>query len=82
MNPITEQNNGGKSFFDYSVPNAVITLKQGIGRLIRSANDKGVIALLDSRLKTKGYGKDFINSLPKMRVTSDLKDVASIFSEH
>ena len=73
--------NGGKSFFDYSVPQAVITLKQGIGRLIRSATDKGVIALLDPRLKTKGYGKDFINSLPKTRVTSDLKDVASIFSE-
>jgi ATP-dependent DNA helicase DinG len=74
--------NGGKSFFDYSVPQAVITLKQGIGRLIRSASDKGVIALLDPRLKTKGYGKDFINSLPKTRVTSDLKDVASVFSKH
>lgn len=71
--------NGGKSFFDYSVPNAVITLKQGIGRLIRSANDKGVIALLDPRLKTKGYGKDFINSLPRTRVTSELKDVANMF---
>ena len=71
--------NGGKSFFDYSVPQAVITLKQGIGRLIRSATDKGVIALLDPRLKTKGYGKDFINSLPRTRVTSDLKDVANIF---
>lgn len=73
--------NGGKSFFDYSVPQAVITLKQGIGRLIRSATDKGVIALLDPRLKTKGYGKDFINSLPKTRVTSELKDVAQIFED-
>lgn len=70
---------GGKSFFDYSVPQAVITLKQGIGRLIRSKTDKGVIALLDPRLKTKGYGKDFLNSLPKTRVTSELKDVAQIF---
>ena len=52
--------NGGKSFFEYSVPNAIITLKQGIGRLIRSKTDKGVIALLDSRLRTKGYGKDFL----------------------
>ena len=50
--------NGGKSFFEYSVPNAVITLKQGIGRLIRSNSDKGVIALLDARLRTKGYGKE------------------------
>ncbi len=72
---------GGKSFFDYSVPQAVITLKQGIGRLIRSATDRGVIALLDPRLKTKGYGKDFLNSLPKTRVTSDLKDVSDLFNE-
>ena len=73
---------GGKSFFEYSVPNAVITLKQGIGRLIRSKTDRGVIALLDPRLKTKGYGKDFLNSLPKTRVTSDLKDVAQIFADN
>ncbi len=73
--------NGGKSFFDYSVPQAVITLKQGIGRLIRSASDKGVIALLDPRLKTKGYGKDFINSLPRTRVTSELQDVAKMFQD-
>jgi ATP-dependent DNA helicase DinG len=71
---------GGKSFFDYSVPQAVITLKQGIGRLIRSKTDKGVIALLDPRLKTKGYGKDFLNSLPRTRITSELKDVAQIFN--
>lgn len=73
--------NGGKSFFDYSVPNAVITLKQGIGRLIRSSTDRGVIALLDSRLRTKGYGKDFLNSLPRCKITSELKDVAQIFRD-
>jgi len=71
--------NGGKSFFDYSVPQAVITLKQGIGRLIRSSSDKGVIAILDSRLKTKSYGRDFLNSLPKCKITSELQDVAQIF---
>ncbi len=71
--------NGGKSFFDYSVPQAVITLKQGIGRLIRSKTDKGVIALLDTRLRTKSYGRDFLNSLPRMRITAELKDVAQIF---
>ena len=70
---------GGKSFFDYSVPNAVITLKQGIGRLIRSKTDKGVIALLDTRLRTKSYGRDFINSLPKTKITAELKDVAQMF---
>lgn len=73
--------NGGKSFFDYSVPQAVITLKQGIGRLIRSKTDKGVIALLDTRLRTKSYGRDFLNSLPRMRITSELKDVANIFED-
>ena len=72
--------NGGKSFFDYSVPQAIITLKQGVGRLIRSATDKGVIAILDPRLRTKGYGRDFLNSLPRMRITAELEDVAQIFS--
>ena len=73
--------NGGKSFFDYSVPQAIITLKQGIGRLIRSKTDKGVIALLDTRLRTKSYGRDFINSLPKTKITSELKDVAKVFDD-
>lgn len=72
--------NGGKSFFEYSVPNAIISLKQGIGRLIRSKTDKGVIALLDTRLRTKSYGRDFLNSLPRTRITADLKDVANMFS--
>ena len=73
------EDNGGRSFFDYSVPQAVISLKQGIGRLIRSKTDRGVIAILDPRLRTKGYGRDFLTSLPRMRITSDLKDVAKIF---
>lgn len=71
--------NGGRSFFDYSVPQAVITLKQGIGRLIRSSTDRGVIAILDPRLRSKGYGRDFLNSLPRMRITSDLADVDKVF---
>ncbi len=71
--------NGGKSFFDYSVPQAVISLKQGIGRLIRSRTDRGVIAIMDPRLRTKSYGRDFLNSLPRMKITADLNDVAGIF---
>jgi ATP-dependent DNA helicase DinG len=71
--------NGGRSFFEYSVPQAVIALKQGIGRLIRSSTDRGVIAILDPRLRTKGYGRDFLNSLPRMRITSDLDVVEQIF---
>lgn len=71
--------NGGRSFFDYSVPQAVISLKQGIGRLIRSSTDRGVIAILDPRLRTKPYGRDFLASLPRMRITSDIEDVRSMF---
>ena len=71
---------GGRSFSDYSVPQAVITLKQGIGRLIRSKTDRGVIAILDSRLRTKSYGRDFLNSLPKAKVTSEISDVELMFS--
>lgn len=73
--------NGGKSFFDYSVPQAIISLKQGIGRLIRSKTDKGVIAILDSRLRTKSYGRDFLNSLPKAKITSDVQDIVDMFDE-
>ncbi len=75
------EENGGRPFFEYSVPQAVISLKQGIGRLIRSRTDRGVIAILDPRLRTKGYGRDFLTSLPRMRITSDLNDVAEIFAD-
>jgi ATP-dependent DNA helicase DinG len=70
--------NGGRAFFDYSVPQAVISLKQGIGRLIRSRSDRGVIAILDPRLRTKPYGRDFLQSLPRMRITSEVADISSI----
>ncbi len=73
--------NGGRSFFDYSVPQAVISLKQGIGRLIRSRTDHGVIAILDPRLRTKSYGRDFLASLPRMRITGDLDEVGEIFQK-
>lgn len=69
--------NGGRSFVDYSVPQAIIALKQGIGRLIRSRTDRGVIAVLDPRLRTKGYGRDFLASLPRMRITGDTNDLES-----
>lgn len=72
--------NGGRSFFEYSVPQAVITLKQGIGRLIRSRTDRGIIAILDPRLRTKSYGRDFLQSLPRMRITSDISDLDAVIS--
>jgi len=73
--------NGGRSFSDYSIPQAVISLKQGIGRLIRSRTDRGVIAILDPRIRTKPYGRDFLQSLPRMRITSELADVETIFDK-
>ena len=56
---------GKSSFFHYSLPEAVLKFKQGIGRLIRKKNDKGIIVILDSRIITKHYGKMFINSIPE-----------------
>ncbi len=59
---------GRNPFMDYSVPEAIIKLKQGFGRLIRSKSDKGIVVILDSRVKTKRYGRLFLNSLPPCRV--------------
>lgn len=73
--------NGGKSFFEYSVPQAVITLKQGIGRLIRSRTDRGIIAILDPRIRTKGYGRDFLQSLPRMRITDRIDDLETVLAK-
>lgn len=70
--------NGGRSFMEYSVPQAIITLKQGIGRLIRSKTDRGVIAILDPRIRTKPYGRAFLESLPRMRITGEISDIAAL----
>jgi len=70
---------GGSSFYEYSVPQAIITLKQGLGRLIRSATDRGLLAVLDPRLRTAAYGRLFLASLPPCRVTSSLADAATVF---
>ena len=61
---------GGKPFFDYQVPNAVITLKQGFGRLIRSLADRGVLMLLDPRIQRQRYGRIFLERLPPYRLTA------------
>ena len=55
---------GGSSFFDYSVPEAILKLRQGVGRLIRSRKDNGIVVLLDNRVLTKPYGKRFLKALP------------------
>jgi ATP-dependent DNA helicase DinG len=66
---------GGNPFFDEQVPQAVIALKQGVGRLIRDETDFGVVMLCDTRLVTKGYGRSFIASLPPMKRTRSLEEV-------
>jgi len=70
---------GGKPFFDYQVPNAVITLKQGFGRLVRSLHDRGVLMLLDPRIQRQRYGRIFLDSLPPYRVTQEVADVEAFF---
>jgi len=70
---------GGNAFFQYQVPSAVITLKQGFGRLIRSLHDRGLLALLDNRILKKQYGRVFVESLPNYRRTTDLKIVEQWF---
>jgi ATP-dependent DNA helicase DinG len=70
---------GGNAFFQYQVPAAVITLKQGFGRLIRSLHDRGLLVLLDNRILKKQYGRVFIESLPNYRKTTDLGVVAKFF---
>ncbi|HZR55379.1 MAG TPA: ATP-dependent DNA helicase [Terriglobales bacterium] len=70
---------GGNAFFQYQVPAAVITLKQGFGRLIRSLHDRGLLALLDNRILKKQYGKVFVESLPNYRRTTEMKVVEEFF---
>jgi ATP-dependent DNA helicase DinG len=70
---------GANPFFDYQVPTAVITLKQGFGRLIRSLEDRGVLVLLDPRIERQKYGKVFLDSLPPYRVTRDIGEVETFF---
>jgi ATP-dependent DNA helicase DinG len=74
------EESGGRPFFDYQVPEAVLTLKQGFGRLIRSLSDRGVLVLLDPRIRTQRYGQTFLQSLPPYRMTASITDVEAFFS--
>jgi ATP-dependent DNA helicase DinG len=71
---------GGSAFGDYQIPLAILTLKQGLGRLLRHRQDRGVLAVLDSRLRTMAYGRRFLSSLPPAPITSDLRDIARFFA--
>ncbi len=70
---------GGNAFYDYQVPQAAITLKQGFGRLIRATTDRGVLVLLDNRITKLKYGQVFFDSLPPYRFTNQLQDVRHFF---
>jgi ATP-dependent DNA helicase DinG len=74
------EESGGSPFFEYQVPSAVITLKQGFGRLIRSLEDRGVLMLLDPRIQRQRYGRVFLESLPPYRVTQDIATVETFFA--
>jgi ATP-dependent DNA helicase DinG len=83
--PITEarmeyiESKGLSSFTEYQVPQATMMLRQGFGRLIRTRSDRGVVAILDPRVRTKKYGEKFLKSLPKCRYIFDIKEVADFF---
>ncbi len=66
------KSDNGSPFFDYQVPEAVMLLKQGVGRLIRSRTDVGIISIFDTRLINKSYGKVFIKNIPEMEILHDL----------
>ena len=72
---------GENAFTGYHVPTAAIALKQGFGRLIRTASDRGVVAILDRRLLTRGYGKTLLAALPPACRTEKLEDVETFFRE-
>ncbi len=75
------QENGQNPFIMHQLPQAVISLKQGVGRLIRDVNDYGVLMICDPRLKSKSYGKFFLENLPDMKRSSELADVDAFFFE-
>jgi ATP-dependent DNA helicase DinG len=71
---------GRNAFMEYQLPQAVISLKQGAGRLIRDETDRGVLMICDPRLVTKSYGKRIVASLPPMKRTRDVDEVTAFFS--
>ena len=72
---------GGSAFGEYQIPLAILALQQGLGRLIRHRQDRGVLAVLDPRLRSMGYGRRFLNSLPPAPVTTELRDIERFFAE-
>jgi ATP-dependent DNA helicase DinG len=76
------QEDGRNAFAEYQVPEAVLALKQGFGRLIRSKTDRGILAILDNRISRMQYGRIFLESLPDYSTTQDLAQVARFMENH
>jgi ATP-dependent DNA helicase DinG len=76
------KNDGRNPFMEYQVPSAIISLKQGLGRLIRKSSDRGCLSVLDTRILSKRYGRYFIESLPKIPITNDLSEIAGFFKKN
>jgi ATP-dependent DNA helicase DinG len=79
LNAIRER--GGNPFGEYQIPAAAIALKQGVGRLIRDTDDRGVLMLCDPRLLGKSYGRIFLDSLPPLPRTRRIEDVTAFFAQ-
>ena len=69
---------GGKPFSEYQLPQAVLALKQGVGRLIRDSADAGVVMICDPRLMTRSYGRVFVESLPPMPATVEVREAIAL----
>ena len=76
------EEDGRNAFAEYQVPEAVLALKQGFGRLIRSRSDRGILAILDNRIRRMQYGRIFLDSLPEYTITQDLAEVARFMENH
>lgn len=79
INRIKEED--GNPFYDFQIPRAILALRQGLGRLMRSATDRGLLAIMDIRLYSKGYGRLFLKSLPQSPVIRTVGEAAHFFSE-
>jgi ATP-dependent DNA helicase DinG len=66
---------------DYQLPSAIISLKQGLGRLIRNVSDRGILSVLDVRMLTSRYGRFFFDSLPQVPLSHELSDIRSFFEQ-
>lgn len=79
INRIKEE--GGNPFFDFQIPRAILALRQGLGRLMRSDSDRGLLAVMDIRLYTKGYGRLFLKSMPESPIIRTMAEVEDFFAQ-